>query len=52
MPNYLQAGPVCSTPTDVETTITIFVWYWRKLKNVIILKQVLDLKGATFISDV
>ena len=25
MPNYLQAGPVCSAPIDVETTITVLI---------------------------
>ncbi len=33
---------------NVQTDITGLLWYWRKLKNMMILRQVLQLQGAYF----
>ena len=46
MPNYVSAVAVCSLTMAVEKTIAGFHWNWRKLKIVIILKQVLEPGGA------
>lgn len=32
----------CSVHMDVQTTMSGLLWYWRKLKNIMILRQVLD----------
>ena len=42
MPNKLLALPAHNRPTDVQTTITGLLLHWRKLKNVIIPRQVLN----------
>ena len=33
----------------VQTAINYSLWYWRKLKNTMFLKQVLHMRGATFL---
>lgn len=45
MLNELLAAPVCRAPVDEQTTISGSMWYWRKLKNLMILRQVLQLKS-------
>ncbi len=37
-----SAAPVCSLSMDVHTDITGLLWYWKKLKNRKILRQVLQ----------
>lgn len=37
--NELLAAPVCSVPMVVQTTVTGLLWYWKKLKNMMILGQ-------------
>lgn len=48
MPNELLAAPDHSAPMDVQAAAAGLLWYWRKVKNVMILKQVLDVQRTSF----
>lgn len=51
MPNLIWAVPVCSVPKDLHAAVSELLWYGGRL-NLIILRQLLELKWAAFFSDI
>ena len=47
--NQLSALPVSSEPVDEQTAVTASLWHWGKLKNVMFLRQVLHMWGASLL---
>lgn len=41
MPNWIFQVPVCNAPRDTQASVSEWLWYVRKPKNVTILRQVL-----------
>lgn len=53
--NLSQLSVPVSVSMDVQTTLLIVYLkeeYWRKLKNIVILREILELKGASFFYDI